>query len=59
MVGQVNGKLRGRLTVPKDTPKEEVEKRALQLESIGVHIDGKTIRRVIVVPGKLVNIVAN
>jgi len=59
IVIQVNGKLRGRLSVAKDTPKDEVEKLALQVDSIGGHIEGKTIRRVIVVPGKLVNIVAN
>ena len=59
IVVHVNGKLRGRLEVAKNTDKTEIEQQALALESIQAHTEGKTVRRVIVVPGKLVNIVAN
>ena len=59
IVVQVNGKLRGRLEVAKATEKEEVEHLALGLDSVKPHLEGKAVRRVIVVPGKLVNIVAN
>ena len=57
VVVQVNGKLRGRLEASKSASKEELEKVALAVESVQPHLEGKTIRRVIVVPGKLVNIV--
>ena len=53
----MNGKLRGRLEASKSASKEELEKVALAVESVQPHLEGKTIRRVIVVPGKLVNIV--
>ena len=56
---QVNGKLRARLTVPADIAKEALEAQALADENVTAHTDGKTVRKVIVVPGKLVNIVAN
>jgi len=56
---QVNGKLRARIDVPASLPKEEIEKLALQDEHAAKFIDGKTVRKVIVVPNKLVNIVAN
>lgn len=56
---QVNGKMRGKLSVPADASKEEIEKTALAHENVTKHTDGKTIRKVIVVPGKLINIVAN
>ena len=59
IVVQVNGKLRDRMTVPKELAKEEIEKRAMVAEKVVPHVDGKTVRKVIVVPGKLVNIVAN
>ena len=52
-----NGKMRFQLEVPKDTPKEEVEKEALNHEKAAKWLEGKTIRKVIVVPGKIVNIV--
>ena len=45
--------------VPTDTTKEELEEIAMGDESIKEQIDGKTVRKVIAVPGKLVNIVAN
>lgn len=56
MVVQVNGKLRGRISVPVDVSKEEAEKAALEDEHVRKHMEGKTVRKVIVVPGKLVNI---
>ena len=59
VVIQVMGKVRAKITVPKDISKEELEKEALNNERIQQWIEGKTIRKVIVVPGKLVNIVAN
>ena len=59
IVVQVNGKLRGRITVAKDAAKEEIEKLAQQDANVIQHTEGKTVRKIIVVPGKLVNIVAN
>lgn len=56
---QVNGKLRDTLQMPAGSSNEEVEAQALASEKAQSFIDGKTIRKVIVVPGKLVNIVAN
>ena len=58
VVVQVNGKLRGKVEVPAGASREELEKAALAERSIQNHIAGKTIRKVIVVPGKLVNVVA-
>lgn len=55
---QVNGKVRERLVVSANASREEIEKQALASERVQAWIDGKTIRKVIVVPGKLVNIVA-
>ncbi|MGG5359527.1 MULTISPECIES: leucine--tRNA ligase [unclassified Enterococcus] len=59
VVFQVNGKVRAKVSVSRDLPKEELEKAALADETIQAQIEGKTIRKVIVVPNKLVNIVAN
>jgi leucyl-tRNA synthetase len=59
LVVQVNGKLRARIEVPADAPKDAVEAEALAAENVQRHIEGKTLRKVIVVPGKLVNIVAS
>ena len=56
---QVLGKLRARLELPADADAEELERAALAHENVQRHIAGKTVRKVIVVPGKLVNIVAN
>ncbi len=57
MVVQVNGKLRGKITVAVDANKEEIEQLALNEEHVQKFIEGKAIRKVIVVPKKLVNIV--
>ncbi len=54
---QVMGKVRGRATIAADASKEETEKAAL--EAVASYIEGKTVRKVIVIPGKLVNVVAN
>lgn len=56
---QVNGKLRDTFMIAADSPNELLEKTALDLERVKAFTDGKQIRKVIVVPGKLVNIVAN
>ncbi|RMH93242.1 MAG: leucine--tRNA ligase, partial [Calditrichaeota bacterium] len=57
VVVQVNGKLRYKLQVPRDLPREVLEKQALENERISTLIDGKQVVKVIVVPNKLVNIV--
>ncbi len=59
MAVQVNGKLRDRIRIGADVPGEEVEKLALQSEKVQGFTEGLTVRKVIVVPGRLVNIVAN
>ncbi|MFO6422880.1 leucine--tRNA ligase [Motilimonas sp. KMU-193] len=59
VVVQVNGKLRSKLTVAADAAQEAVETLAKADENVAKFIDGKTIRKVIYVPGKLLNIVAN
>ncbi|MCE9520691.1 MAG: class I tRNA ligase family protein, partial [Verrucomicrobia bacterium] len=59
VVLQVNGKLRDRLTVAKDIAKEEMEKLALASAKVIEFTQGLTIRKVVVVPDKLVNVVAN
>ena len=59
IVVQVCGKLRGKVSVPRDASKEDLERAALADANVVKHIEGKTIRKVIVVPGKLVNVVAN
>ena len=57
LVIQVNGKTRGALQVPAQADKTELEKYALESEVTQRHIEGKVIKKVIVVPGKLVNFV--
>ncbi|MGI9283208.1 MAG: leucine--tRNA ligase [Endozoicomonas sp.] len=59
MVIQVNGKVRAKLEVPAGMDKNAIEKLALEQENVTKFTEGKTLRKVIVVPGKLVNIVAN
>ena len=56
---QVNGKLRDRLTIKKDLPPNDIETLALLLPKVAESVLGKTVRKIIVVPEKLVNIVAN
>lgn len=59
VVFQFNGKVRVKANVTRDLAKEDLEKLALENELIKENIEGKTVRKVIVVPNKLVNIVAN
>ncbi|NIK12126.1 leucine--tRNA ligase [Alkalibacillus almallahensis] len=59
IVLQVMGKVRSKAEVPKDATEDELQEIALNDETIKEWIDGKTVRKVIAVPGKLVNIVAN
>ncbi len=59
LVVQVNGKLRSRISVAAKADKESIEATALADEKIVANIEGKTVRKIIVVPGRLVNIVAN
>jgi leucyl-tRNA synthetase len=54
---QVNGKLRGDVTVARNAPEAEVREKALAVPNVAKHLEGKTVRKVIVVPGKIVNIV--
>ncbi len=58
IVVQINGKVRAKLLVAKDASREDLEKAALENENVQEHIDGKEIKKLIAVPGKLVNIVA-
>ena len=57
LVVQVNGKVRDRITIPAGLPEEQAKVAALASEAVKKHLDGKPPRKVIVVPGKLVNIV--
>lgn len=59
VVFQVNGKVRAKLNVARGLSKDELEAQALATEEIQSFVEGKTVRKVIVVPDKLVNIVAN
>ena len=59
IVVQVNGKVRAKLSVAVDADKETLEAAALAEENVMRFIEEKTVRKVIVVPGKLVNVVAN
>ncbi len=59
IVVQVNGKVRSKMVIAKDADREAMEKEALALDKVKEDIEGKTVRKVIAVPGKLVNIVAN
>ncbi|MDR1025865.1 MAG: leucine--tRNA ligase [Lactobacillus sp.] len=57
MAVQVLGKLRGTIDMPKDAPQVDVEKAALALDSVQKHVGSAAIKKVIVVPNKIVNIV--
>ncbi|MCI1926400.1 MAG: leucine--tRNA ligase [[Lactobacillus] timonensis] len=58
MMVQVNGKLRAKLQVEKDSDRDDLQKLALANEHVKKFVDGKDIKRVIVVPNKIINIVA-
>ena len=55
---QVNGKLRTTITLPRDCPKDEAEAKALASEAVSRYLDGKAPKRVIVVPNRIINVVA-
>ncbi|MGH8273633.1 MAG: class I tRNA ligase family protein, partial [Gammaproteobacteria bacterium] len=57
LVVQVNGKLRSRITVAADASRAEIECAAREEPNVARHIEGRSVRRVILVPGRLVNIV--
>lgn len=57
LVVQVNGKVRGHLMIAVDAPQEEVLAQARSLPQVAVYLEGKTVRKEIVVPKKLVNLV--
>mgnify|MGYP000119880850 FL=1 len=59
IVVQVNGKVRGKFEVAADADQAKIQEQALQLENVQHQLEGKTVRKVIVVKGKVVNIVAN
>jgi leucyl-tRNA synthetase len=59
LVVQVNGKVRGRIELPPGSDRESVEQAALANDNVARFVGAKTVRKVIVVPEKLVNIVAN
>lgn len=56
IVVQVLGKIRARIQVAPDAPREELERAAL--EAVAPQLEGKDVVKVVVVPGKLVNVVA-
>ena len=57
LVVQVNGKVRDRFEVEAGTPEDDLVERARASSNVQAHIDGSTVRKTIVVPGKLVNFV--
>ncbi len=59
VVVQINGKIKGKLVIPKDSSREEMEQLAKNDPKVIEELDGKTIRKVIAVPNKLINFVAN
>jgi leucyl-tRNA synthetase len=59
IVVQVNGKLRGKVTVPAQAVEGMVKEMALADSKVQPFLEGKTVRKVIYVPGKLVNIVVS
>jgi leucyl-tRNA synthetase len=59
LVVQVNGKLRGKITVAANAENQVIEQLALTEENVQKHLDGKTVKKVVIVPKKLVNIVVS
>lgn len=58
VIVQINGKIRARLMVNKGTPREELQEKAMQEQHVTENLQGKAIKKLIIVPDKLVNIVA-
>ncbi len=59
VIVQVNGKLRGKFSSEVGSDEDTLKQKAMELPAVGAQLEGKTIRKVIVVKGKVVNIVAN
>lgn len=59
VIAQVNGKLRGKFMVASDADEETIKQEAMKVPNVQTQIEGKTVRKIIVVKGKVVNIVAN
>jgi leucyl-tRNA synthetase len=59
LVVQINGKLRDRLMISKDADEETARAAALNSPKVREHTDGKTLHKIIFIPGKLLNIVAS
>ena len=57
LVVQVNGKLRGKVFIPTGADKAQVQKIALADANVSKHIGDKAVKKVIIIPGKLVNVV--
>jgi leucyl-tRNA synthetase len=57
LVLQVNGKLRGNMRVAKDADRAQIEALAMQNANVQKHVAGQTVKKVVVVPGRLVNVV--
>ncbi|MER3500881.1 MAG: hypothetical protein IMHGJWDQ_001114 [Candidatus Fervidibacter sp.] len=57
IVVQVNGRVRGRIVVPVGADEEFIKQKALEEPNVRTHVEGKQIKRIVVVPGKIVNIV--
>lgn len=58
LVLQVNGKLRGKLVVPAAADRDAIEAAARSSPEVAKHVGGAAVRKVVIVPGKLVNVVA-
>jgi len=58
VVLQINGKVRGKIELPAGASREEMEKSALDNPQVQKHLAGLTVKKIIVVPGKLVNVAA-
>ena len=59
MVVQINGKLRGKITVAKNAEQKQIENQAVEDEKVKRNLEGKTIKKIIVIPERLVNIVVS
>jgi leucyl-tRNA synthetase len=57
MVVQVNGKVRGRVTLSRNAAEDEARAAALAADGVAVHTTGKQVKKFIYVPGKIINLV--
>ncbi|MDO8335087.1 MAG: leucine--tRNA ligase [Nitrosomonas sp.] len=57
LIVQINGKLRGQIDIAKDAGKETIESAALANEHVQKFLEGQTVKKIIIVPGRLINIV--